>query len=180
MDWLAQHAEPTHKVYSYLSLRDRWTINRYDEERDIPFSLIHHDPERARDPEQVPHADYLLIAMQNRVSYHDAPSEEAIATKYNPEPIHAIYRGRGKYRLPRCPDLPNPSTSTTPPDQRPPTTATSSTPYLPTDRKHKPRLELDQKHVVLLASDAPNQRQIMHTFPAKRGCVPQPVLIEHK
>ncbi len=99
LQWCAANVRTDEHVYSYL--RDHWVVESLIGSIGAPYELTQQDPKAPwAKVEPVPQADYLMVALQNVVTYRDAPPIEAIAEHYDPEPAHVVWRGRGVYRLP--------------------------------------------------------------------------------
>jgi hypothetical protein len=54
------------------------------------------------DPDQGPpidDADFLLLSLNNTVTYHDLPPAETFTERFEQRPVYTVFRGRGPYRM---------------------------------------------------------------------------------
>jgi 4-amino-4-deoxy-L-arabinose transferase-like glycosyltransferase len=96
--WALENVPPGKRVVSYLW--DDHVIDAYLAGRPVEFELVRRLPEVS--PQHGPpidDADYLLIGINNRVSYHDAPSAQEME-RFATTPAYTVWRGRGRYRMP--------------------------------------------------------------------------------
>ena len=93
IDWCRRHVEPGQTVVSYL-----WADHVIDRRiGDVDFTLIRRNARALGDVMGPPidTADYLLLHVNNRVFYGDAPAPEQIARFYDPTPAFTVFRDDG-------------------------------------------------------------------------------------
>ncbi|MBI3302332.1 MAG: glycosyltransferase family 39 protein [Deltaproteobacteria bacterium] len=95
--WLVDHVPTGARVVSYLG--DDHVIDAFVDRQPLTFELTrrHADSDWTRGP-AIDDADYLLVSINNEVMYGDAPPVANRAARF--EPVHTIWRGRGRYRMP--------------------------------------------------------------------------------
>lgn len=97
MQWLQAHVPPGRRVVSYLwddHVMDAWLADRPP-----AFHLVRRNAFAARhNPPDIDDADYLVLHLNNYVSYADAPGRRELVSCFGPRPVHVIERGRGAYR----------------------------------------------------------------------------------
>lgn len=99
MAWLAANVPPGRRVVSYLW--DDHVIDRWLEQRSILFHLVRRNAWAAREiPPEIEDADYVVVALNNEVSYRDLPPRQELDKGFEPLPAYVVWRGRGHRRFP--------------------------------------------------------------------------------
>lgn len=95
--WLDAHVPPGRRVVSYLW--DDHVIDEFQQAHRPLYQLVRRNAMDARNrPPEIDDADFVVVGLNNEVSYHDMPSERELLAQFTP--VHAIGRGRGMSRMP--------------------------------------------------------------------------------
>jgi len=97
LDWCIKNVPPGKRVVSYLW--DDHVIDAFVEEHRPAFELVRRYPEidKTQGP-PIDDADYLMVSLNNEVTYFDAPSSKEINDHFDILPAHTVLRGRGPYK----------------------------------------------------------------------------------
>ncbi len=98
LDWCAAHVPPGRRVVSYLW--DDRVLDDYVDAHPPAYELVRRLAWEYKDHgPPIDDADYLLLSMNNEVSYDDLPSADEFVRWFDPRPVHVVWRGRGSYRM---------------------------------------------------------------------------------
>lgn len=90
--WLAANAPPGRRVVSYLW--DDHVIDHFLESSPVLFHLVRRHAYEAREsPPDIDDADYVIVAMNNELSYADVPPAAELQAGFAALPCHAVLRG---------------------------------------------------------------------------------------
>jgi len=99
IEWCLANVPPGERVASYLW--DDHVIDAYLADRNVPFEIVRRLPEASPDVgPSIEDADFVIVAMNNRTTYHDAPPRADLTDRFGPAPVHTVYRGEGDYAMP--------------------------------------------------------------------------------
>ncbi|UCD29297.1 MAG: glycosyltransferase family 39 protein, partial [Planctomycetota bacterium] len=97
--WCVENVPSGGRVVSYLW--DDHVIDAFVEKHPLTFELVRRLSEI--DKQQGPpfdDTDYLILSLNNEVSYFDAPPMDQLKKYFDLLPAHMIVRGRGRYQIP--------------------------------------------------------------------------------
>ncbi|HOJ72373.1 MAG TPA: glycosyltransferase family 39 protein [Phycisphaerae bacterium] len=96
--WLAEHVPPGRRVISYLW--DDHVIDAFLEHTPVPFHLVRRDAFHLRgSPPRIDDADFVVVGLNNKVSYHDEPPREQLEQLFDRPARHVVRRGRGRSEM---------------------------------------------------------------------------------
>jgi len=97
--WCLEHVPPGQRVVSYLW--DDHVIDAFVDRTPPAFELVRRlaEADATRGP-SIEDADFLLVGLNNEVTYRDMPSPGALVDRFEPQPVHVVWRGRKHYRMP--------------------------------------------------------------------------------
>ena len=97
--WCLEHVPPGQRVVSYLW--DDHVIDAFVDRAPPAFELVRRLAEAdARRGPSIEDADFLLVGLNNEVTYRDVPSPGELVDRFEPQPVHVVWRGRNHYRAP--------------------------------------------------------------------------------
>jgi len=99
LQWCHNNVPHGQRVVSYLW--DDHVIDAFLEKHPATYELVrrHSRLDPLKGP-PVDDADYLILSLNNEVSYHDMPSPETLHSRFPTDPTKTIWRGPNTYRLP--------------------------------------------------------------------------------
>ncbi|NLX13168.1 MAG: glycosyltransferase family 39 protein [Phycisphaerales bacterium] len=98
LEWCATQVPAGRRVVSYLW--DERVIDDYVDAHPPNYELVRRHAWESRDHgPSIDDADYLLLSMNNEVTYDDLPPTEDFLRWFDPRPVHVVGRGRGPYRM---------------------------------------------------------------------------------
>jgi hypothetical protein len=98
LHWLNENAPPGSRVVSYLW--DDHVIDAFLERTPMAFHLVRRDAYASRgSPPPIDDADYVIIGLNNDVSYHDGPSRSQLEQLFDRPARHVVRRGRGRCEM---------------------------------------------------------------------------------
>lgn len=96
--WCAAQVPAGSRVVSYLW--DERVIDDYVDAHRPDYELVRrHAGEHKAPGPPIDDADYLLLSLNNEVTYDDLPPADKFINWFDPVPVHVVRRGRGPYRM---------------------------------------------------------------------------------
>jgi hypothetical protein len=97
--WLNANVPPGRRVVSYLW--DDHVIDRYVATHPPKFQLVRRNAYLSRrEPPEIDDADFVVVALNNKTSYHDTPPQTVLDEKFSSSRGHLVWRGRGGTAMP--------------------------------------------------------------------------------